>query len=132
MSTLNIKLHSLKLSLSLIVLVFWKLGLSYNTINKLTFRTQWIKAVWGSKLTPEYSFSVWYCSLSAFLSSKSMITCRNSILMHFKLFEWALLVYIRSNTLHQNYICEANQTRAPELFQTHFYTKNESPLVSWL
>ena len=53
-----------------------------------------------------------------------MITCQIAILVHFKLFELALLVQIRTNTLHQNCVCEENQSRASELLQTLFCTKN--------
>ena len=49
----------------------------------------------------------WYLTRdSSFFSPKLMITCQIAILVHYKLFKWALLVYIRSNTLHQNWICE--------------------------
>ena len=40
------------------------------------------------------------------------------------LFELALLVQIRTNTLHQDCVCEENQSRASELLQTLFCTKN--------
>ena len=59
--------------------------------------------------------------------TNSEITCSMAVLVHFKLFEWALLVQIRSNILHQKCIFEANSTRDYELLQTVFRTKNGFP-----
>ena len=67
------------------------------------------------------------CTKTAISKRKGIIKCQCPILVRLKWFEWALLVQIRTNTLYQNCVCEGNQTRASELLQTLFCTKNGSP-----
>ena len=53
-----------------------------------------------------------------------MITYQNAVLVSFKHFESELLVQIRSKTLDQNYICEANSIRDTEL-RVHVFQHEE-------
>ena len=55
---------------------------------------------------------------------RRVITCQIVVLVPFEMFKWALLVQIRSNTLHQYCIDEANPSRGSDLFQTLFGTRN--------
>ena len=100
---------------------------SFSSNQHQTCSYEQLKMHQNCELTRDYSFSLRSFSFGAFFSPKWMITCENAILVHSKWFEWVLLVQIRTNTLHQNCVCESNWTRGSELLQTLFCTKNGPP-----